>query len=125
MSRMTKWLVLGLTMFTLAACGKSDTEKAQDRAQNLKNEQNALVNDLNNSYPSTSWSHAELQAYENKLIRLQRVENELEAENGKNGVIVWGGNNSTFIQNRLELVRKIRAAKLSSVDSFHLNLAFA
>ena len=115
MSRMTKWLVLGLTIFTLAACGKSEDEKAQERAMNAKNEQNALADYLSRNVPDYTWSNAELDAYEAKLHRLLKVEAEVREADGKNGVRVTSpADNTAFVNRRLWDISKIRASKRSA-----------
>lgn len=110
---------LWFRMFTLAAltvslvaCGKSDQEKAKDKADGIVAEYNALATELNGKRPSSSWTDEDLNDYEAKLNRLEALDAEAEALSGTDGVIIVGGaSTKLFISSRRAAVRAARAQK--------------
>lgn len=112
---MTKWLKFSFLLAVssvFVACGGSSEKKAQDRAEDMTTEYNRLVKEMNaSSLPSDSWTEDQLVKYEAKLDRMAYLKTQLDSADGKNGVTIIGGDNSTFISQRKALIRKIRAQK--------------
>lgn len=107
-----KITLLTLTCASLIACGKSDEQKAKSQADTLVAEYNALVQDLNSSaVPNESWSDDQLNKYEDKLDRMVELEVALENVDGKNGVMIFGGNNQSFVSSRRIFLENARRAK--------------
>ncbi len=121
MKTIVQLLTLTLITFSLSACGKSSEVKAQDQAKNQTAEQNALAKELNAvGMPRSSWSDAELNTYEAKLNRLEALEAALSKANGKNGVVVFNGDNSRFISQArmsIALARSEKARASRNADS--------
>lgn len=112
MKAFVQFIMLAVVSLTIAACAKTPEKKAQDQAQNLTKEQNALANSLTSAgTPSASWSTTELNDYEAKLNRLEAVEAALAGHNGKNGVYVFNGDNSRFIRYNRSKLEDARAEK--------------
>ncbi|MBY0386299.1 hypothetical protein K2X05_14170 [bacterium] len=108
-----KITLLTLTCASLIACGKSDEQKAKSQADTLVAEYNALVQDLNSSaLPNESWTDDQLNKYEDKLDRMVELEAALANVDGKNGVMIFGANNQSFVSSRRSLLQKARSAKL-------------
>jgi len=117
MKRLVQVFVLMAVVLVLGACGKSDEQKAQDRAQDLTQEQNSLSSYFNSAgLPSSTWSDQQLNDYEAKLNRLEQVESQLRDASGHDGVVIYGGNNGSQIEIRraaLDLARETK--KLESM----------
>jgi uncharacterized lipoprotein len=115
--------LLVAVVLTLGACGKSDEQKAQDHAQDLTQEQNSLANYFNTAgVPSSTWTDQQLNDYEAKLNRLEKVDADLHDSSGHDGVVIFGGDNTTQIENRrlwLTMARdskKLESSPKSSVS---------
>jgi uncharacterized lipoprotein len=121
MKTIVQLLTLTLITLSLSACGKSSEVKAQDQAKNQTAEQNALAKELNaTGMPRSSWSDAELNTYEAKLNRLEALEAALSQANGKNGVVVFNGDNRRFFSQArmsLALARSEKARAAQNADS--------
>lgn len=111
---MLNWFKLTLFIAlssTFVACGSSSEEKAQDRASDLVTEYNVLVSELNSTVPNASWSDAELAKYEAKLNRFSSLQSQIDQADGKNGVIIIGGDNKRFLSERREQLYQVRLQK--------------
>lgn len=112
MQALARFSVVSFVLLALVACGSSEKEKAQKEAQSLTEEQAALANWVSNAgEPSTSWTNEELNVYEGKLNRLQKVESQLVQSDGKNGVRVIGKGNADVIALRRAQLQAVREAK--------------
>lgn len=114
MLKVVRAVTVAALALSLAACGKTKEQKAQDRAKSAAEEQHRLVAELNSlGAPTVQWSDEQLNAYEAKLNRLEAVEGELRTANGKNGITVVGADNSSFIAQARQVLAYVRAAKRS------------
>ena len=115
--KLMKVLLTGLMALSLVACGETDDEKTQNRAESLVNEYNQLVGEVNSmGSPDVDWSEQQLSTLEDKLYRMKTIEIELNGIDGTSGVSIYGGENSDFIDARLAAVSLIRSYKASQLE---------
>jgi hypothetical protein len=109
MKSLVRLVTFVLVIFVVAACGKSEEQKLQDRVQNRNEEHEQLKTYLNSAgTPDASWSDADLNAYEAKLDRLSTIENEMASEPN---TYVIGGNNAGVIASKKTAVTMARIEK--------------
>lgn len=112
MNSIMKQGLLGLILVSLVACGKTPEEQALEDATNKTQQHRELRLSIENEgTPTADWSNTRLDEYENKLDRLEKLEEEIRANNGKNGVIVKGANNSVTIAKLKALASLARSVK--------------
>lgn len=119
MKTFLKLVVLSLMTMNLTACAGSDGGSSnpdaapQAHAESLTAEQNRLRSELIGMGDiSTNWDNAKIDLFESKLSRIEAVERELAAVNGKNGVTISGANNSALFAQLRSTIAKVRAQKV-------------
>ena len=86
MKRIVHFFMIGALSLTIAACGKTDREKAQDSAKSDVAEFNSIDHELAGEFPTAAWSVARIDAYSAKLNRYEELYGKLQAQNGRDGV---------------------------------------
>jgi hypothetical protein len=112
MTKLLRIACTGLLALSLVACGKTEDEKAQDKMKQRLAEHSALVKELSNSpTPTPEWTDEQINTYSTKVERMDALEKELRGMNGKNNIVISGGDNTAFIAKRREEVKYARAEK--------------
>ena len=104
--------LLGLMLALGTGCGPSAQQKTAESANNNIAEYNSMVPWFNGAAPQGTWSTADLDAYEMKLNRFALLRQELEKNNGKDGVLIFNLISREKIINRQA---RLTVARMSQV----------
>ncbi len=104
--------VVAVSISLVACGGKTESEKAQDEAKDLVSAYNSLAEDIRTSIPNDSSTTAEINAFEAKVDRLDRIQSRLADLNGTNGVsISSSGSHTKFVNACRTIISSLRAKK--------------
>lgn len=120
--KLIQMFVVGLMAVSVISCSKSKEEKAQDESTKLVQQFNTLKDQIvTTATTKSSWTVAELTAFDKKLDKLQSIYNRLQALDGTNGINITGGwNTKRDIAELKAAVRRLR----SNLNSSRANVAY-
>lgn len=107
MKSFVRLVVAGALALAVTACSKAGEETAQKNTMSLVDQYNAINSEVEGmGYPSSDWSDAKLNEYEQKLKRQESLMRDLESADGDHGVV------NNWFQSREAL-----SARKSAVES--------
>lgn len=113
------FFVAVLSVVAIAGCGKTSQEKAKDTAESAVNEFNTSTNEIvKMGLPSASWSEEKLTRYEGLLNSSESSLNRVEAQNGRDGVVVYGTSSIPEMRSALSKLRSaVRTARTDKAEA--------
>lgn len=108
-----------LSVFLITACGKTSSEKAKDNADSAIAELKASTTEMQSmGDPSASMSDEKLNRYDALITSCENSANRIEAQDGKDGVIVYGTWSLPQLRSALSSLRNsVRTARADKANA--------
>ncbi|CAN5605972.1 hypothetical protein BH10BDE1_BH10BDE1_21150 [soil metagenome] len=108
-----------LSVFLITACGKTSSEKAKDNADSAIAEMKSSATEIQSmGTPTASWSDEKLNRYEALITSCESSANRIEAQDGKDGVIVYGTWSLPQLRSALSTLRSsVRSARAEKANA--------